>query len=126
MFLKNNPGSSLFGCISIKCQVHLLVLMPSKSLARRYHTYSHRNNRLLVFTDAQSPQHMSFHLYSRAKVKHAFIFEIKTLFNVRSVLCEGNISSSWSTGSKIYVQGAHEERTYVLKSFLHFLPCGWH
>lgn len=125
MFLKNNPGSSLFSCISIKCQVHLLVLMLSKSLARRYHIYSHRNNRLSFFTDAVSPRHISFHFYSRAKVKHAFIFEIKILFNVRNVLYEGNVSSSWSTGSEIYVQGAHEERTYVLKSFLHLLPCRW-
>ena len=125
MFLKNNPRSSLCGCISIKCQVHLLVLMHSKSLARRYHTYSYCNNRLSFFTDAVSPRHVIFQFYSRAKVKHSFILEIKILFNIRNVLCEGNISSSWSTGSEIYVEGAqHEERTYVLKSVLHFLPLG--
>lgn len=101
--------------------------MHSKSLVRRYHTYTCYDNRLSFFTDAVSSQHIIFHFYSWAKIKHSFILEIKITFNIRNVLCEGNIFLLWSVGSEICVECAqHEETTCVLKSFLHFLPCVWH
>lgn len=66
---------------------------------------------------------LSIFIHGQKLSIHSYL-KLKITFNIRNVLCEGNIFLLWSVGSEIYLECAqHEETTCVLKSFLHFLPC---